>query len=49
MNAQYRINKHKKKPIIGIDSAFLLPAYLKRIDAVIEVSVPPTSFIYINL
>lgn len=41
MNAQYRINKHKKKSLSsGIDSAFLLPAYLKRIEAVI-VSVPP--------
>ena len=44
MNAQYRINKHNKKSLSsGIDSAFfLLPAYLKRIEAVI-VSVPPTS------
>ncbi len=42
MNAQYRINKHNKKPIIGYRFCFLLPAYLKRIEAVI-VSVPPTS------
>lgn len=43
MNAQYRINKHNKKPIIGYRFCFFyLPAYLKRIEAVI-VSVPPTS------
>lgn len=43
MNAQYRTNKHNKKSLSsGIDSAFLLPAYLKRIEAVI-VSVPPKS------
>ena len=43
MNAQYRINKHNKKAYHrGLILLFLLPAYLKRIEAVI-VSVPPTS------
>jgi hypothetical protein len=43
MNAQYRINKHNKKAYHrGWILLFLLPAYLKRIEAVI-VSVPPTS------
>ena len=41
MNAQYRINEHNKKAYHrGLILLFLLPAYLKRIEAVI-VSVPP--------
>lgn len=48
MNAQYRINKHNKKAYHrGLILLFLLPAYLKRIEAVI-VSVPPT-FLFISI
>ena len=45
MNAQYRINKHNKKAYHrGLILLLLLPAYVKRIEAVI-VSVPRTFLI----
>ncbi len=47
MNAQYRINKHNKKAYHrGLILLFLLPTYLKRIEAVI-VSVPP-EFLFVS-